>query len=103
MTRRAVLPILLCGWVLWMEEYPARRDRPGGETWFIEDATETRAECLDLRTTVMASKVQIDRSAPHVTVKAGNTWVTVEDALGRRRQSFYCLPAGTDPRPRFKP
>jgi hypothetical protein len=88
------------GWVLWKESSRP----PALESWSLYEAYETRAECNAGGCSYGQISLK-NGERPGMTRKMkGGASVTRENDTGKeiRREAFHCLPAGTDPRPRFK-
>lgn len=98
---------LLCGWVLWQQYDVAMSKLPGEAEvrWAIEDAYESRTECVRER---FARKDAFLARPPQrgITREVRGaqliTWFEGPDGTraGSRSEQYWCLPVGTDPRPR---
>lgn len=90
----------VCAWVLW-EQAETTKGSATEQAWRVIDAAETRDGCVDLRT---------QRIKELAAVTARNDWrrrVTDREFYEinptgtlETRVRLYCLPSGTDPRPR---
>jgi hypothetical protein len=96
-----------CGWVLWIKHNLITTEMERKE-WEIQDASDTRTECLNLRHRVWLSKWAFwDRTGRNANNVA--TVSTVPDAtvtvtfktFGYSIETLYCLPSSVDPRPKL--
>ena len=100
MNRSCAIVGLLCGWVLWMEADVIVAGK-SSRFWRLLGAEEAKAGCETLRT----DKIKARHTPP-----TGDGWKlkisgsmvdeTNADKGIYRTYTYWCLPAGTDPRPR---
>lgn len=100
MSRCLVVAWLLCAWVLWSY---ARES--GVQSWLIDGAEETKAACE----TKLADYVRIaldekpkQPNARKIRVSSSVVRTVSPEGNVIESERFFCLPSGTDPRPRFK-
>ncbi|MEK7760188.1 MAG: hypothetical protein AAB433_01280 [Nitrospirota bacterium] len=97
---RALLNVLMSGWVFWMnvgfaDEFPFGKDK-----WRIEEAYESRADCHQARADSMKKSIET-LSENGIAVKIFPALLIHSGQDGRAFFShYYCLPAELDPRPR---
>ena len=98
MNRSCAIVALLCAWVLWREVDTTEKGRTV-TFWTLEAAEETKRECLDsLKARLVRSFGEKGDPAGYITI--GDTWALEKYESKTRRHTYWCLPAGTDPRPR---
>jgi hypothetical protein len=100
-----LLVSLLCGWVLWheTEHFSATVTTSPVKDWFIGAAEESKRDCEKelARSMLLLGKRQLREGW---TRKLGGASMEDKNATSTQAvtHSLQCLPAGTDPRPRFK-
>ena len=99
MTRSCALLGFLFAWVLWHEATTTPKDGRAFTDWYLVGAEETKKECSTLmRATLVRSFGEYGDPSGFVTV--GDTWAREKYESRTTTHQYWCLPNGTDPRPR---
>jgi hypothetical protein len=101
---KQIVMILLCAWVLWQEMQLVDREvtAGGASEWSIVDAFEKKKECG------AALTKERDQIASEKLSEGWERKVYKSTVFQTRKGKldlnvkWQCLPAGTDPRPRYK-
>ena len=104
LNRCCAFALLLCAWVLWEEVQGYNVGRGNFTLWFLRAADETKAACGDALSAAM-KRAQARPVAAGFKRSVGDTSISdsAENGSVTRFYQFWCLPAGTDPRPRYPP
>lgn len=109
MNRCPAIALLLCAWVLWEENDWRVRGKEPSIWWVLSDAYEKRSECVQDRREMIDRFRQLPKKeGVEYEVRGAYTMITWNldkdgnKGASSRATKLWCLPAGTDPRPRYK-
>jgi hypothetical protein len=92
-----------CGWVLWVYQKYTAPGRGSEVEWFIHSAFDGRDPCNNGRRALIKEDTSTAPSSGwNRTVSDEYVIEMNRETQARKSTRYICLPAGTDPQPRYK-